>query len=267
MDNPTARPFDIATFHRHLETAAVGRSLIYRESAPSTMDVARREAEEGAPHGTLVFAEEQTAGRGRKGRSFYSPARQNLYVTFVLKCVPDVHRRLPLIVPLAVCEALLPALPEARIKWPNDIWAGVLKVSGMLIDGELGPAGPVAFPGIGVNVNGDPSLLPELAGIATSVARETGREVGREALLATLCNHLESSLAASPDHVGARYRALSNTVGARVRVEGAHGAAFEGLAVAIDGSGALTVRRDDGVEEAVTAAEVSIRPLEIAARP
>lgn len=267
MDNPEAHPFDIATFHRHLETAAVGRSLVYRESTPSTMDIARREAEEGAPHGTLVFAEEQTAGRGRKGRSFYSPARQNLYVTFVLRCPPETHRRLPLIVPLAVCEALLPLLPEARIKWPNDIWSGTLKVSGMLIDGELGPAGPVAFPGIGVNVNGDPARLPELAGIATSIARETGREVGREALLAALCNGLESALSARPDQVAGRYRALSNTVGARVRVEGAHGPSYEGLAVAIDDSGALTVRRDGGFEEAVTAAEVSIRPLEVAARP
>ena len=139
------------------------------------MTIARREAEEGAAHGTVVLAEEQTAGRGRKGRSFFSPAGENLYVTFILRCEPAIHRRLPVIIPVAVCEAIRDEGVDALIKWPNDIWVGQRKMAGMLIDAEIGSDGPIAFPGIGINVNGDPTINPDLRDIATSLRREVGR--------------------------------------------------------------------------------------------
>ena len=189
MQLPTS--FNPATFQNALVTASIGRFLLYRQVLDSTMVLAAREAREGAPHGTIVFAEEQTAGRGRRGRSFYSPAGQNLYFTLVLRCPVEVHRRLPLIVPLAVCTAVQAEAPAARIKWPNDIWIGDRKVAGMLIDAELSATGAVALPGIGINVNADPTVVPELRDIATCLARELGRPVQREALLARICNELE----------------------------------------------------------------------------
>lgn len=253
--------FNPATFQSALATASLGRYLVYREVLLSTMDLAAREAKEGAPHGTLVFAEEQTAGRGRRGRSFYSPAGQNLYFTLVLRCPVEVHRRLPLIVPLAVCTAIQAEAPAARIKWPNDIWIGDRKVAGMLIDAELSTAGAVALPGIGVNVNADPTVVPELRNIATSLARELGCEVSREQLLARVCNTLEPLLEPSAGDVLTAYRAQSSTLGRRVLVSPVGGERFEGEAVAIEDDGSLAVLRDDGLTEVVTAADVSVRPL------
>lgn len=258
--HPASR-FNPAAFQSALATGSLGRYLVYREVLVSTMDLAAREAAEGAPHGTLVFAEEQTAGRGRRGRSFYSPAGQNLYFTLVLRCPVELHRRLPLIVPLAVCAAIAAEAPAARIKWPNDIWIGDRKVAGMLIDAELSPAGAVALPGIGINVNADPTVVPELRDIATSLARELSRPVEREALLAHICNELERLLEAPPGHVLEAYRARSSTVGRGVLVVPVGGEPFEGTAVAIEDDGSLVVRRADDSVETVTAADVSVRPL------
>ncbi|GMV86947.1 MAG: biotin--[acetyl-CoA-carboxylase] ligase [Dehalococcoidia bacterium] len=252
--------FDPAAFHAALTTTAIGRYLVYRPVTPSTMDLASREAHEGAPHGTIAFAEEQTAGRGRRGRSFHSPAGKNLYVTLVLRCPIEVHRRLPLIVPVAVCAAIQAELPSARIKWPNDIWIGDRKAAGMLIDGELTPAGAVALPGIGINVNADPTAVPELRAIATSLARELGREVAREPLLARICNHLEQLLEATAGHVLQEYRSRSSTLGRRVLVSPVGAPPFEGTAISIEDDGSLVVERLDGTAEVVTAADVSVRP-------
>lgn len=257
----SAIPFDPARFQSGLTTSGVGRFLLYREVIPSTMDLARREAAEGAPHGTVALAEEQTSGRGRRGRSFYSPAGQNLYFTLVLRCPIEVHRRLPLIIPVAVCAAIQAEAPDARIKWPNDIWIGDRKVCGMLIDAEVSPFGSVALPGIGINVNADPTVVPELRDIATSLARELGRPVERELLLARVCNELEPLLDATAGHVLQEYRARSSTLGRRVLVAPVGGELFEGTAVAIEDGGELAVRRDDGEVEMVTAADVSVRPL------
>lgn len=256
----TLTPFNPASYQAALTTTAVGRFLLYRPVTPSTMDLASREAHEGAPHGTIVLAEEQTAGRGRRGRSFYSPAGQNLYFTLVLRCPLEVHRRLPLIVPVAVCTAIQAELPSARIKWPNDIWIGDRKAAGMLIDAELTPDGAIALPGIGINVNADPTVVPELSAIATSLARELGRDVARELLLARICNDLESLLQATAGHVLQEYRARSSTLGSRVLVSPVGGAAFEGTAIGIEDDGSLAVERPGGAIELVTAADVSVRP-------
>jgi BirA family biotin operon repressor/biotin-[acetyl-CoA-carboxylase] ligase len=168
---------------------------------------------------------------------------------------------LPLIVPLAVCTAIQAEAPAARIKWPNDIWIGDRKVAGMLIDAELSPAGALALPGIGINVNVDPTGVPELRDIATSLARELGREVSREQLLARICNALERLLEATGGHVLYEYRARSSTLGREVLVSPVGGEPFEGTAVAIEDDGSLLVRRSDDSVETVTAADVSVRPL------
>jgi BirA family biotin operon repressor/biotin-[acetyl-CoA-carboxylase] ligase len=146
------------------------------------------------------------------------------------------------------------------IKWPNDIWAAGLKVCGMLIDGEAGPGGLVALPGIGINVNGDPPAIHELRGIATSIRNLTGAAVPREPLLARICNGLEAFLDGDPEALSAAYRAMSMVVGARIRLAYGDGREREGVAVAVADSGALMVRFDDGTRDEVTAAEVSLRP-------
>jgi BirA family biotin operon repressor/biotin-[acetyl-CoA-carboxylase] ligase len=228
------------------------------------MLLARREADEGAPHGTLVLAEEQTAGRGRRGRSFHSPAGQNLYFTAILRPAPASAQLLTLAVPVAVAEACREQTGlDARIKWPNDIWVGDLKVCGMLIDAATGDDGQiVAMPGIGINVNGDPSRNPELAAIATSLARELGRPVDREALLARICNSLEQAIdaaGAEPGHLIERYRALSLILGRQVTIQAPDGP-VQGIATAIGLDGSLTLLLDSGEARSFSAGDVSLRP-------
>lgn len=253
--------FDARRFQRDLATEAIGRFLVYRAETETTMVLARREAEEGAPHGTLVLAEAQTAGRGRRGRSFHSPAGENLYFTLVLRLAEKPHRWLPLVVPLAVARACAAEGVDARIKWPNDIWVGERKTCGMLIDAEVTPQGVVAFPGIGINVNGDPTVIPEIREVATSLARELGRPVDREALLARICNELEWLLGAGEHSLAAAYRGMSMILGRGVVVQpGGSEQAYEGHAEEIEPDGSLRVRLPDGTVRVVTAADVTVRP-------
>jgi BirA family biotin operon repressor/biotin-[acetyl-CoA-carboxylase] ligase len=257
-ENPAFSP---RVFQGALQTECIGRFIVYRPVTETTMTLARREAEEGAPHGTLVLAEEQTAGRGRRGRSFYSPAGENLYFTLILRLDLDSHSRLPVAIPVAVCAACREEGVDARIKWPNDIWIGERKLCGMLIDAELTPQGGVAFPGVGINVNGDPTVNPELRGVATSLRLELGRTTARELLLARICNGVEEALVLETGALLARYRELSMILGRRVTVIPAAGAPFHALAHSIAANGSLMVRRDDGSDETVAAADVSLRSL------
>jgi BirA family biotin operon repressor/biotin-[acetyl-CoA-carboxylase] ligase len=252
--------FDRPLFESALETRSVGRELVCFETVETTMTIARDLAVSGAPHGTLVLAEEQTAGRGRRGRSFFSPPGENLYFTLVLRLGADEHRRLPIVVPLAVCEAVRAEGIDARIKWPNDIWVGERKLCGMLIDAEARAEGLIAYPGIGINVNADPTLDPALAFTATSLAREVGRNIAREPLLARISNLIESLLTALPDEVSARYRDRSMLIGRDVMVQPQPGEPFEARATGIDDDGALVVTSARG-EERLLAADVSVRPL------
>lgn len=257
---PTTTPFDPAAFQAALTTTAIGRFLLYRERTETTMILARREADEGAPHGTIVLAEEQTAGRGRKGRSFHSPAAENLYFTLLLRLPLESHRRLPLSLPLAVAKAVAADGVDARIKWPNDVWAGDRKLCGMLIDAEMTGREALAMAGIGINVNGDPTLIPELAGIATSVARELRHSVPRELLLARVCNELEQTIALAPGALAAAYRKMSLVLGRTVLVSPVAAEPFAAVASDIDETGALVVTLPDGERRVLNAAEVSLRP-------
>ena len=255
-DSPT---FAAARFAAALHTTFLGRDFRYVRETPSTMDLARTAAGEGAPHGTLILAETQTAGRGRRGRGFFSPPGGSLYFTVILRPSREEYGRLPLTVPLAVCRACESEGVGARIKWPNDIWVGERKLSGMLIDGETGPAGLTAYAGIGINVNADPTADPALRDSATSLARELGREVSREGLLARVCDELEGTLAMPEPALTESYRGSSLVLGRLITVEEADGG-YEARAVEIASDGALVVEREGGERLTVLAADVSVRP-------
>lgn len=252
--------FDISAFRSALSGCPIGHNFVYRNEVETTMTVASDEARAGAPHGTLVLAEAQTAGRGRQGRTFHSPDAENLYFTLVLRCPTEVHRRLPMVLPLAVARACAGSGAEARIKWPNDIWIGTRKVCGMLIDAELGGEGAVALAGIGINVNGDPATVPGLETVATSLSRELGSRQNRERLLARVCQEIERGLTASADEIAEGYAAFSLVLGRQVLLEFSDGSKGEGVAESIAPDGALTVRYGDGTLATVHAAGVSLRP-------
>jgi BirA family biotin operon repressor/biotin-[acetyl-CoA-carboxylase] ligase len=252
---------NLERLEERLTTQSVGRRLIYVTSTSSTQDIARSEAEEGALEGTSVFAEEQTAGRGRLGRAWVSPAGKNIYVTLLLRPPVDRLRALAMAAPLAVLRAvesvtgLWPAL-----KWPNDVLLSGRKLSGVLIDSELsGGEVRYALVGIGVNVNFDIDPDSEIGDIATSIKRELGRPIAREDLLAALFNEFEALyLGASPEAVREAWRARLETLGREVTVS-FRGASHAGLAEDITPDGSLVLRRPDGSQIVIEAGEVTLR--------
>ncbi len=257
-------PLDLQRIQMLLQSEYVGRNVVYHESVTSTMEIASSTAAAGAPEGAIVLAEEQTAGRGRMGRSWVSPARVNLYVTIVMRPTLEQLRYLAVIAPLAVCHAIEETaglLP--RIKWPNDVVIGERKVCGILVQSELsGDEVQFAIAGIGINVNLDVSAHEEIAQIATSLRAELGREVDREEVLAAMLNHFESLYEAlrRGEVVAMPWKHRLDTLGKHVRVSSATGLLEEGVAVDADSDGALILRRDDGSHVRVEAGEVTLRP-------
>ena len=223
------------------------------------MDVAREEAVAGAPHGAVVFAEEQTAGRGRFGRRWVSPAGKNLYLTLVLRPDAGRLRRLSMVAPLALCRAIesVTSLRPA-IKWPNDVLVGERKLAGVLIEGESSGADLLfALVGIGLNVN-DPIDDPDIAGIATSLSRETGIETPREPVLAALLNELEGAYSAPSADLYGEWRSRIAILGQPVRLT-FRDEVYEGTAEDVDDEGSLILRLTDGTQKTFEAGEVTLR--------
>ncbi len=262
-----ASPLSLQQLRSHLRTQTMGRKVIYRSSLPSTMDLARHEADAGAAEGTVVAADAQTAGRGRLGRTWISPPGANVYVSVVLRPEAQHLRALSMVCPLAVCRAIeeVTGLP-ARIKWPNDVLIHGRKVSGTLIDAEFEDGGVrFAIAGVGINVNFDASRYEEIRDLATSLSTELGREVSREKVLAAFLNYLEEL------YLGLRlgqpvrglWKARLDTLGQRVRVRsgvpGMEGEEHEGLAEDADESGALILRRADGSTVRIEAGDVTLK--------
>jgi len=252
-----------------LETRWLARDIRYFESVDSTNRVALELARGGAPHGTTVVAEGQTAGRGRLGRSFFSPPYRNLYTSIVLR--PRLATaQAPtwiLAAAVAVAQAIEGSIEDpgsVEIKWPNDVLLGGLKTSGILM--ELGAeASRVAFLvlGIGVNLNVDRSEFPEeFRRLATSLSAHAGHPIDRSAFTRRLYNRLESTLdACAQEGFGAvrpAFEARFRMAGRRVRVHELDGSELAGTVVGIDADGALRVRRDDGEELRVVAGDVTI---------
>ena len=254
---------DLDKLQTLLRTGFIGRRIAYEQSITSTMDVARREAEAGAPEGTIAIAEEQTAGRGRLGRSWVSPAGVNLYFTIILRPNIDQLRYLSVIAPLAVCEAIEETtnlLP--RIKWPNDVAINDKKVCGVLTQSEIAGGGVLyALIGPGINVNMDVASHDEIRDIATSLRDELGRDVAREEVLAATLNRFESVYQAlrRGDVVSMPWKHRLDTLGKHVRVSGPSGLIDEGVAVDADSDGSLILRRNDGSHVRIEAGEVTLR--------
>lgn len=253
--------FNLERIEERLSTQAIARRLIYLTSTTSTQDIARREAEDGAVHGTAVIAEEQTAGRGRLGRSWVSPAGKNIYVTLLLRPELARLRVLGMTAPLAVVRAVESVTGLApTLKWPNDVLLSGRKLAGVLVDSELsGSAVKYALLGIGVNVNFDIPEGSEIAPIATSLKREVGSEVSREDVLAALLNEFEQLyLQTPPQVIRDAWRQRLETLGREVKVT-FRGAVHEGVAEDIGADGSLLLRRADGSQLVVEAGEVTLR--------
>lgn len=247
-----------------LGTRSLGAALHCHDVIGSTNDEALRLAKEGAAHGTVVIADRQTSGRGRRGRSWASPPGVSAYLSVILRPGLPPHRapELVSVVAVAAAETLRNAGVEARIKWPNDIEIGGRKVAGILTELSA-DASRINFVvvGLGLNVNATPADLPEeLREIATSLRIELGQEVSRPRVVASLLAHLESWLdvhaAGGFAPIRERYRELSATLGRRVRLIEPD-KELEGVAEDVDEAGALLLRRDDGGAERILTGDVT----------
>ena len=249
---------------RGLQTRWAGRQIVYLPSVDSTNRRARQLAAEGAPHGTLVIADEQTAGRGRRGRGWISPAGEGVFMSLILR--PQSHpsevARLSMQTALAVALSIAQTTGlDARIKWPNDIVCGGRKVCGMLLEmnaDEQTVHDVVA--GVGINVH-QTQFAPEIAQSASSLDLLLGEKVNRAALVRTFLEAFEAAdaLAAQGGLMDA-YRARSATLGQRVQVIAPAGS-FTGVALAVTDSGSLIVEDEEGQRREVLAADVSVRGL------
>ena len=221
----------------------LGHPRYHLRATDSTNERARALAAAGAPHGTLVTAAEQSAGRGRQGRTWSAPAGSALLMSVIVRAPP---RLLPLIAAVAVAETVDPA---AQIKWPNDVQIGGRKVAGILVEGR--PQERWAVLGIGLNVAVRlEDLPPELHDSATTMGRSPG-EV--ESVLRQLLSSLGDWLEAGEDAVVAAWRRRDALRDQEVRW-GANGGTAEG----VDDDGRLLVRLASGDQVALDAGEVHL---------
>ena len=212
----------------------IGLPRVHHRVTDSTNERAKELAAAGAPHGTLVSADEQTAGRGRQGRMWTAEPGEALLLSLVLRS-PDE------LVPLRAAVAVAQSIPvPAQIKWPNDIWIEGKKVSGILVEGR--PQEGWAVLGIGLNV-ATRSFPDELSEIATSLAL-AGASVSREEVLAWLLASLDGLLTAPPAEVLEQWRERDALFGVPVAWNGG-----QGRAAGITDAGALMVETEAGVVE------------------
>jgi BirA family biotin operon repressor/biotin-[acetyl-CoA-carboxylase] ligase len=221
----------------------------------STNDVAKRLAEQGAPAGTAVITEEQTAGRGRLGRRWLAPSGRALLISVVLR--PPVARRsirLPTTIPIRVGLATARAIEAvaavtARLKWPNDVVIpGAGKVAGILCEGALGDnTDEFVIAGVGVNVNQQTEQLPEeTRAHASSLAIITGAEISRARLAGALLRELAVFAHSAGEPLDSRtladYAARDLLAGEQILVDDVP----VGTAAGITSDGALAVTTSEG---------------------
>jgi len=225
----------------------------------STNDHARELALAGAPHGTVVVAEQQTAGRGRQGRGWSAPSGRALTLSAIVRLPGPALEQLPLAMAVAVCEACeAVAAVSCRIKWPNDVWIDARKVAGVLI--EARPLDGWAVIGIGLNVDTAPGEFPpELRNTAASLRSATDRATDREAALDALLARLAAWLPRleSGRTVATAFRERDALDGERIAWT-AGGARQTGEARGIDDDGALVVFTDAGERVRLDAGEVHL---------
>ena len=251
-----------------MDTRWAGHPVTFYQVLDSTNLRAKLDAENGAPQGTLVVADMQTAGRGRRGRSWSSPAGTNAYFTLILKpdFEPDKASMLTLVMAMAVASGITETCgADAYIKWPNDIVIGGKKVCGMLT--ELSVQQEYiqhVVIGAGVNV-GLQEFVPEIADMATCLERECGRKIPRARLIVNIMRAFEDYYEKFLEtldfsELKKTYNGLLVNCGREVRVLDPKGE-YTGISRGINRTGELLVELPDGSEAAVYAGEVSVRGI------
>lgn len=251
----------------HLASPLIGRQISCLARTGSTNADAFRQAEQGAPEGTVVLADTQSGGKGRMGRSWESPGGVNLYASVILRpSVPPYEApQLTFLSAVAVARAIEQVAGlRPEIKWPNDVLTGGKKVAGLLneMSAETDAINFVIL-GIGVNLNMTAEQFPpDLRHPATSLLLETGRPVGRARFAAVMLNELDRLytcfLSQGFGPVREEWQQRCNAHGRELTVSDNGSETVRGMFAGIDGFGALLVRRQDGSLERILSGDVRV---------
>ncbi|MFC2060769.1 biotin--[acetyl-CoA-carboxylase] ligase [Chloroflexota bacterium] len=245
----------------NLETHFIGRRIIYYPSLTSTMEVAKREAQQGAAEGTVIITDEQTAGRGRIKRVWLSP-KGSIALSVILYPGMAYLSSLVMLASLAVMhsiEAVTGLKPQ--LKWPNDVLLKGRKVCGILIESKV-QSGTVDYAviGIGVNVNLRLDDFPDIQLTATSLSHEVGREVSRINIIQSLLVEIERlySILSAGGSMYEEWRESLVTLGKSVRVKSGE-ITYEGIAESVTSDGSLLLRDLYGNLSTIVAGDVTLR--------
>ncbi|HIW96112.1 MAG TPA: biotin--[acetyl-CoA-carboxylase] ligase [Candidatus Corynebacterium gallistercoris] len=268
MSTPVRAPLDQPRLRELLTRAGYAHVDVVETTGSTNTDLADRvRVGEDLPDMTVLLAEEQSAGRGRKGRSFGAPARSQIICSVLLRLtdVPaDRIGLLPLLTGLSIAEGLPIA---AQLKWPNDVIMGGRKLAGILVEAVHLQPHPAVIIGFGINYDLQPGEID--VPHASSIAAEAGaqdvpdRTLVTADVLAQLAVNLQRwrGLGGAPQTVLPRYRSICATLGTQVRAHLPGEKVLTGQAVDVDNEGELLVRGSDGTRHTVRAGEiVHLRP-------
>ena len=257
----------IEEIQSRMNTRWLAHSCICLERVDSTNLYAKHMAEEMAAHGTLIVAEEQTGGKGRRGRSWETEKNVNIMMTLLLrpKIRPEHASQLTLLMAMAVAQGIRTVTGlQAQIKWPNDVVVNGKKICGILTEMNTG-AGRIHYVLIGVGVNTNQTSFSGELVHAGSLCRELGRKVSREELIARIMESFESLYEKFLDtedlsELYQSYNEVCVNVGRQIRVL-EPGNEYTGTTQGINRVGELVVHKDNGDTVCVYAGEVSVRGL------
>jgi BirA family biotin operon repressor/biotin-[acetyl-CoA-carboxylase] ligase len=242
-----------------LNTSFIGQEVSFYPSLPSTNDMAKGQARQEAKEGTVIIAEEQTAGRGRLGRGWLSP-RGSIALSIVLYPPLNYLPSLIMVASLAVANSIEQVTGlKAQLKWPNDVLVNNKKVCGILIESDVrGDRVDYAVMGIGLNANLNPAQFPQIAPLATSLSQELGRDISPRELIRSLLMEAERLYLALPgDWVFQQWRDRLVTLGKSVRVSSGE-ATYSGVAESVASDGSLLLRQPDGNLVKIVAGDVTL---------
>lgn len=250
-----------------LHTEVFGRKhYFYFQEIDSTNNYAKQLAAEGYPEGTIVIAEQQSAGRGRRGRQWHSEPGQGIFISLILRPALPLNElsRITMFIAVAIVETLNRFGIKSGIKWPNDVLINGRKISGILTEAVTDMDGiEYVVTGIGLNVNNLIEDFPEeFRCIATSVQEEAGRFISRVELLQELLLQLETGycqlLSGGFSEILEKVRSLSLVIGRDIKFDNGNGIT-SGRAIDIDNNGFLTVRDSMGNIHSVMSGEILLK--------
>ena len=256
---------EIVQFELQTKILATDSNYVYKNSIESTNELAKKMAYHGAADGTVIVAEEQTGGKGRLERNFFSPKEKGIWFSVILRphCMAKDAPKFTLMAAAALAKTMERFNLRAEIKWPNDIMYDGRKLVGILteLSAEIAHLNYIVV-GIGINVNVSREEFPEsIREIAASLSEMAGENLSRTKFFRAVLEEFDKLYTAKNfDEVFKIWRKYNNTLGKKVTVLSAEtGDIFTGMAVDIDADGALIVDTDNG-RKIVYAGDVSIRP-------